>query len=85
MRICYFAWLRERIGLAEEELTPPASVNTVGRLLDWLASRGPAHAAALADRRIVRVAVNHEYARDDAAVAEGDEIALFPPVTGGSA
>lgn len=83
MRILYFAWLRERIGMAEEDVTPPAAVTTVAALLDWLAQRGPGHAAALADRRIVKVAVNHEFARGDARIRPGDEIAIFPPVTGG--
>lgn len=83
MRILYFAWLRERVGVGEEQIAPPADVQTVGALLDWLRGRSDGHAAALADPRVVRVAVNQEYARAEDAVKAGDEVALFPPVTGG--
>ena len=83
MRILYFAWLRGRIGTGAEEVTPPAEVTTVASLLDWLAGRGPQYAAALANRTVVKVAVNQEYAGLDHPVRAGDEIALFPPVTGG--
>ena len=83
MKVLYFAWLRQRAGVAEEDVTPPADVDTVGRLVDWLATRSPGHAAALADRRVVRVAVNQDYVGADHPVRAGDEVALFPPVTGG--
>jgi molybdopterin synthase sulfur carrier subunit len=83
MKLLYFAWLRAKIGKAEEQLDPPASVDTVASLLDWLKSRGPGFADALKDTRIVRVAVNQEYVGWDHPVRPGDEVALFPPVTGG--
>ena len=83
MKVLYFAWLKTRIGIGEEDLTPPAEVGTVDQLLDWLATRSPAHEEALKARKIVRVAVNQEFAGPDTAVAPGDEVALFPPVTGG--
>jgi len=83
MRILYFAWLRERVGVAEEEVAPPPDVATVADLIAWLKLRGPRHAAALADDRVVRVAVNQDYARPGDPVRPGDEVALFPPVTGG--
>jgi len=83
MRILYFAWLRSRVGMASEVVDPPATVTDVAGLLDWLATRSPGHQAALADRRVVRVAINQDYAQPDAAVKTGDEIAIFPPVTGG--
>jgi len=83
MKILYFAWLKSKVGIAEEAVTPPADIATVAALLDWLATRGPKHAAALANRSIVRVAVNQEYAGPDHPVRTGDEVALFPPVTGG--
>ena len=83
MRILYFAWLRSRVGVAAEAVEPPPDVTTVARLLDWLATRSPGHAAALADRRVIRVAVNQDYVKPDAAVKPGDEVAIFPPVTGG--
>ena len=83
MKVLYFAWLKGKVGIGEEEVTPPPEVTTVGALLDWLAARGPKHAAALANRSVVRVAVNQEYAGNDFPVKAGDEVALFPPVTGG--
>ncbi|WP_430395398.1 molybdopterin converting factor subunit 1 [Ferrovibrio sp.] len=83
IKLLYFATLRERIGLAEESLALPASITTVGALLDWLRQRGPEYQRALTDPAMVRVAVNQDYARNDDAVKPGDEVALFPPVTGG--
>jgi molybdopterin synthase sulfur carrier subunit len=83
MKLLYFAWLKAKTGVAEEEVDPPAEVATVGDLLSWLKGRGPGYAEALADLQIVRVAVNQEYADPDHPVGAGDEVALFPPVTGG--
>ncbi len=84
MRLLYFASLRQKIGLAAEEVSPPPEVATVGALIGWLKGRGPRYAAALEDLRAVRVAVNRDYAGIDQPVGPGDEIALFPPVTGGA-
>ncbi|MGB8839945.1 MAG: molybdopterin converting factor subunit 1 [Aliidongia sp.] len=83
MKLIYFAWLRDRIGLAEERVELPCDVRKVGDLLAWLKTRSPGHAEALADLTIVKVAVNQEYASPDQILAPGDEVALFPPVTGG--
>jgi molybdopterin synthase sulfur carrier subunit len=83
MRLLYFAWLRTTVGVAEELVTPPPETGDVAALLAWLKTRGPGHAAALANLAVVRVAVNQEYVRLDHRVAPGDEVALFPPVTGG--
>lgn len=83
MRVLYFAWLRERVGLAEETIAPPPDVRTVADLIAWLRSRGGVYETALSDPAIVRVAVNQDYARPDHPVQPGDEIAIFPPVTGG--
>ncbi len=83
MKILWFAWLRTRVGTGEESVEKPADIATVDQLLDWLAERSPGHAQALARRDVVRVAVNQTYVKLDHAVADGDEIAIFPPVTGG--
>lgn len=83
MKICYFAWLREKIGRQEEELTLPENVRDVAALLEWLKEQSPGHAEALADPRMVRVAVNQDYAAGNRRVGPEDEIAIFPPVTGG--
>ena len=83
MKILYFAWLRTKAGIGEEDVEPPAGIETVSQLVDWLATRSPSHAEALANRAVVRVAVNQEYVRFDHPVRPGDEVAFFPPVTGG--
>jgi len=84
MKILYFAWLRTKTGIGEEDVHPPAAVADVGALVAWLAARSPGHRAAFADLHLVRVAVNQDYVGLDHPVKEGDEIAFFPPVTGGA-
>jgi molybdopterin synthase sulfur carrier subunit len=83
MKILWFAWLRTRVGHAQENVAKPTEVSNVAELLDWLAARSDGHAQALAARDVVRVAVNQTYVKLDHPVADGDEVALFPPVTGG--
>ena len=81
--ILYFAWLRERTGLSEETLVLPPDIRTVGALRALLSARSPAHQAAFAMPGLVRAAVNQVFATQDVPVAPGDEVAFFPPVTGG--
>jgi molybdopterin synthase sulfur carrier subunit len=83
VRILYFAWLRARIGHAEEQLALPAEVHDVAGLLRWLQGRGGNYAVALGDLSVVRVAVNQDYVGPDHPLRDRDEVALFPPVTGG--
>jgi molybdopterin synthase sulfur carrier subunit len=83
LTILYFAWLRERTGTAKECVRPPDGVETVGELITWLAQRSPGHASAFANRRSVRCAVNQDFADPSTHLAPGDEVAFFPPVTGG--
>ena len=83
MKLLYFAWVRERIGLTEEDVDPPGSVTTAGELIDWLRGRGPAYAHALAEPAAIRVAIDRVHAARDARLDGASEIALFPPMTGG--
>jgi molybdopterin synthase sulfur carrier subunit len=83
VKLLYFAWLRARIGQAEEELALPAEVRDVAGLLEWLRGRGGGYAEALRDLSVIQVAVNQDYVGRDHPIREGDEVALFPPVTGG--
>jgi molybdopterin synthase sulfur carrier subunit len=83
MRMVYFAWVRERIGTGEEEVSPSADVTSVADLIDWLAARGGGHAEAFADRARLRAAVDQSFVPLDAPIAGAKEIAIFPPVTGG--
>lgn len=83
MRVLYFAWVRQKVGMAEEEIAPPAEVRDVASLVAWLALRSAGHAAAFADPKQVRAAVNQDFAAPGHPVAANDEVAFFPPVTGG--
>jgi molybdopterin synthase sulfur carrier subunit len=83
VKVLYFAWLRERIGRAEEEIEPPAGVATVADLVGWLAGRGEDYAYAFANPRIVRAAIDRAHVKPDATIAGAREIAFFPPMTGG--
>ncbi len=82
-KLLYFAWVRERVGVAEEEIVLPEGLATVADLLGWLAARSPGHAAALADRSAVRVGVDQDFATPETLIGGSREIAIFPPVTGG--
>ena len=81
--LLYFARLREAFGISSEQAAPPAEIANIGVLLEWLRSRGGAWQIELAPDKPVRVAVNQAMATTATPFAEGDEIALFPPVTGG--
>ncbi len=83
MKLLYFAWIRTKIGIAEEDVSPPAGVDDVAGLIAWLKGRGPRYEAALANEAVVKVAVNQEFAPPTHPVRPDDEVALFPPVTGG--
>ena len=83
MQVLYFGWVRSRIGHGKEELKLPAGIDTVAGLIHWLKSRGDGYARAFEDSDMIRAAVNQEIAPHDTAIAEGDEVALFPPMTGG--
>ncbi|MBC7951488.1 MAG: molybdopterin converting factor subunit 1 [Rhodospirillaceae bacterium] len=83
MKVLYFAWLRTKAGVGEEDLVPPAEVNDVAALVGWLKGRSAGLADAFADMALIRVAVNQDYVGLDHPVKSGDEIAFFPPVTGG--
>ena len=82
MKLLYFAWVRERIGKAEETIDPPASVKTVADLVQWLVGRGEEYAHAF-EKPVVRAAIDHTHVKPDAAIAGAREIAFFPPMTGG--
>jgi molybdopterin synthase sulfur carrier subunit len=81
--LVYLARLREAFGAASERIEAPPEVNNVGALRAWLAARGGVWATELAPGRAVRIAVNHDLASAETPIGPGDEVALFPPVTGG--
>jgi sulfur-carrier protein len=83
MKVKYFAWVRERIGKAEETIEPPASVHTIADLIGWLSARGESYAYAFEKPRVIRAAIDHTHVKPDTAIAGASEIAFFPPMTGG--
>jgi sulfur-carrier protein len=83
MKTVYFAWVRERIGKAEEEVAPPADVVTIGQLIAWLSRRGEEYAYAFEKASIIRAAIDRAHVKHDAVIAGAREIAFFPPMTGG--
>jgi molybdopterin synthase sulfur carrier subunit len=83
VKLVYFAWVRERIGKAEEELAPPAQVTTVAQLIQWLMQRGEEYAHAFENPKVIRAAIDRSHVRPDTAIAGAREIAFFPPMTGG--
>lgn len=83
MKAIYFAWVRERIGKADEEIAPPAEVRTVGELVDWLAGRGEEYAHAFENPKLIRVALDRVHAKPEAPLGAAREAAFFPPMTGG--
>jgi sulfur-carrier protein len=83
VRVKYFAWVRERVGKAEETVEPPANVRTVNDLIAWLSKRGEAYAYAFETPRVIRAAIDHAHVKPDTMIAGAREIAFFPPMTGG--
>jgi sulfur-carrier protein len=83
MKVKYFAWVRERIGKAEETVEPPADILTVKDLIGWLSRRGDTYAYAFETPQVIRAAIDHTHVKPDTMIAGAREIALFPPMTGG--
>ncbi len=83
MKVKYFAWVRERIGKAEETIEPPSSVHTVGDLIAWLSARDESYAHAFEKPKVMRAATDPPHVKPDATIAGAREIAFFPPMTGG--
>ena len=83
MKVLYFAWIRERIGKPEEEIELPASIATVGDLMNWLKKRGEEYAYAFDNPKVVRAALDKVHVEPTAKIASAREIAFFPPMTGG--
>ena len=83
LRVLYFAWVRERVGVGEELIDPPPEAATLGALVDWLATTSSGHHAAFADRTRLRGAIDGAFVPFDASIEVAREVAIFPPVTGG--
>ena len=83
MELLYFAWVRESVGVGQEQVDPPEAVRTVADLIGWLASRSPGHAEAMRAPARLRAAIDQRFVPLDAPLGDAREVALFPPVTGG--
>jgi molybdopterin synthase sulfur carrier subunit len=83
MKILYFAWIRQRVGLGQEILSGNVKASTVGDLIEELRAKGENYAAAFQDLAVIKVAVNQTFADFETPISDSDEIAFFPPVTGG--
>jgi len=83
MKLKYFAWVRERVGVSEETVEPPDNIRTVEDLIGWLSGRGEAYAYAFERPKVIRAAIDHAHVKPDAVIAGAREIAFFPPMTGG--
>jgi sulfur-carrier protein len=83
VKIFFFAALREQLGTSAEELELPQSVTTVAGLRNHLVQRGGPYEKAFGGKALIRIAVNQDMAQPTARIKAGDEIAFFPPVTGG--
>src|SRR5262249_39838328 len=75
MRVRYFAWVRERVGKAEEDVAPPAGVATVGELIAWLARQGEEYAYAFENPKVIRTAIDRIHVKPEAKIAGAGEIA----------
>ena len=83
MKLIYFAWVRERVGKAEEDVVLPSSVRTVAELVNWLKGRGEEYAYAFEQAKSIRAAIDRNHVKSDAIITGAREIAFFPPMTGG--
>jgi molybdopterin synthase sulfur carrier subunit len=83
VKVLYFAWVRERIGKTDEDVTPPADVTTVSDLIAWLSGRGEEYAHAFEKPKVIRAAIDRVHVKPDTPIAGAREIAFFPPMTGG--
>lgn len=83
MKLVYFAWVRERIGRADEVVEPPAAVATVADLIAWLSGRGEEYAWAFENPAVIRAAIDHAHVKATARLEGATEVAFFPPMTGG--
>ena len=83
MRLLYFAWVKEKTGIAAEEVELPQGVTTIADVMTWLKARGPEFANAFERSEVIRAAIDRSHVRHDAKIGGAREIAFFPPVTGG--
>ena len=83
IKVLYFARLKEAVNYSTEDIDLPSDIKTVIALKNYLSKRGETWANLFNGKQVVRAAINHALVDDLAAINSGDEVAFFPPVTGG--
>jgi molybdopterin synthase sulfur carrier subunit len=83
VKVRYFAWVRERVGHAEEDFELPAEVSSVADLIQFLSQKDEGYAAAFSEPTVIRAALDREHVEHDTALTGAREVAFFPPMTGG--
>ena len=83
MKIIYFSWLKETLGTSEEKVKPPANIKNIDNLIKWLSAKSMKHRKVFLKSKNIRCAINHKIANKNSKIKNNDEIAFFPPFTGG--
>ncbi|MEC8452678.1 MAG: molybdopterin converting factor subunit 1 [Pseudomonadota bacterium] len=83
MKLKYFAWIAEIIDKREESLEIPSGIETIGQLIDYLSSIDEAYKKAFEKRKSIKFAVNQVLVNENELISKADEVAFFPPMTGG--
>ena len=83
MKLKYFAWIAEIIDKREESLEIPSEIDTIGQLIDYLSSIDEAYKKAFEKRKSIKFAVNQVLVNENELISKADEVAFFPPMTGG--
>jgi sulfur-carrier protein len=83
IKLVYFAWVRERVGMPEEEIEVPTAATSVSDLIEWLKTRGEEYEYAFENAPLIRTAIDKVHVKHDALIGNAREIAFFPPMTGG--
>lgn len=83
MKLLYFAWIREKIGIQGEEIELTDDIQTVSDLIDFLEQKGPEYKLAFENKKLIQVAIDHNHVKHSQLLAGASEVAFFPPMTGG--
>ena len=83
MKIIYFSWVKKNLGISEEKINPPKNIKSIKLLIEWLSSKNYKYEKVFLKKKLIKVAVNHQVVNLNKKIKENDEIAFFPPLTGG--
>ena len=83
MKIIYFSWLKEILEISEERVRPPSNIKNIDNLIKWLSAKSTKHRKVFLKSKSIRCAINHQIVNKNSKIKSKDEIAFFPPFTGG--